>query len=155
MKIIFVFISLLLSQVSATEYENISNIPYYGKSVSDSYMKSRCVLDLYYPTKKQMFSTVVWFHGGGLTGGQKSIPEGLLKQGLAVIAVNYRLSPKVKVRQCLDDAAAAVAWSFKNIEKFGGSKHKIFLSGHSAGGYLASMIGMDKSWLKSIKLTQT
>ncbi|MDD7986009.1 alpha/beta hydrolase [Lentisphaera marina] len=148
MKIIFVFISLLLSQVSATEYENITNIPYYGKSVSDSYMKSRCVLDLYYPTKKQMFSTVVWFHGGGLTGGKKSIPEGLLKQGLAVIAVNYRLSPKVKVRQCLEDAAAAVAWSFKNIEKFGGSKHKIFLSGHSAGGYLASMIGMDKSWLK-------
>ena len=41
----------------------------------------------------------------------------------------------------------AVAWVFENIEEFGGDPSKIFLSGHSAGGYLASMVGLDKSYL--------
>ena len=36
----------------------------------------------------------------------------------------------------------------KNIGKLGGDKKRIFISGHSAGGYLTSMIGLDPSWLK-------
>ena len=47
----------------------------------------------------------------------------------------------------IEDAAAAVAWAFKNIEKYGGDASKIFLSGHSAGGYLTCMIGLDKKYL--------
>ena len=42
------------------------------------------------------------------------------------------------------DAAAAVAWVFNNIEDYGGRSELIFVSGHSAGGYLASMLGLDK-----------
>ena len=49
---------------------------------------------------------------------------------------------------CIDDAAAAVAWTFREIGKYGGDKSKIFVSGHSAGGYLTNMIGLDKKWLK-------
>ncbi len=69
------------------------------------------------------------------------------EQGIAVVAVNYRLHPKVKSPAYIEDAAAAVAWTFRNIEKYGGSSHLIFVSGHSAGGYLTSMIGLDKRWL--------
>ena len=36
---------------------------------------------------------------------------------------------------------------FKNIDKYGGDPSKIFVTGHSAGGYLTSMVGLDKSWL--------
>ena len=32
----------------------------------------------------------------------------------------------------------------------GGDKNKIFISGHSAGGYLTAMVGLDKRWLKKI-----
>ena len=35
----------------------------------------------------------------------------------------------------------------KNIAKYNGSKRKIFVAGHSAGGYLLDMIGLDKRWL--------
>lgn len=45
------------------------------------------------------------------------------------------------------DAAAAVAWVFNHIEELGGDPSKIFVSGHSAGGYLALMVGLDKSYL--------
>ena len=36
---------------------------------------------------------------------------------------------------------------FKNISKYGGDPEKIIVSGHSAGGYLAAMIGLDKHYL--------
>ena len=41
-----------------------------------------------------------------------------------------------------------MAWTFKNIQKYGGNPKAIFISGHSAGGYLASMVWLDKSYLK-------
>jgi len=112
------------------------------------YMKERCRLDVEYPLDKNGFATIVWFHGGGLKGGERSFPERLRKHGLAIVAVNYRLFPKVKNPAYIDDAAAAVAWTFHNIEKYGGDSTKIFVSGHSAGGYLTSMIGLDQSYLK-------
>lgn len=120
----------------------------YRKGELTEYMKERCRLDIYYPENKNKFSTVVWFHGGGLKAGNKFIPETLKKSGFAIVAVNYRFYPKIKSPAYIEDAAAAVAWVFENIEKFGGDHSKIFVSGHSAGGYLASMIGLDKSYLK-------
>jgi acetyl esterase/lipase len=104
-------------------------------------------LDVYYPVDQKGYATVVWFHGGGLTGGERFVPTELQQQGLAVVAVNYRLSPKVNCPTYIDDAAAAVAWTFKHIAEYGGDPDKIFVSGHSAGGYLTSMVGLDKRWL--------
>ncbi len=118
----------------------------YRPDATDAYMQSRCKLDLYIPTQTG-FATVVWFHGGGITSGNKSIPKQLKEQGVAVAAINYRLYPKVKCPVYIEDAAAAVAWVFKNIERYGGSEKRIFVSGHSAGGYLTSMVGLDKSYL--------
>jgi len=66
---------------------------------------------------------------------------------MAVVAVNYRFYPKVKAPTYIDDAAASVAWVFENIKNYGGDPSLIFISGHSAGGYLASMVGLDKSYL--------
>ena len=135
------------AQAPATNYQTETNILYRtGAGVTD-YMRERCRLDVYYPTHVKNFPTVVWFHGGGLTGGNRSVPNALKEKGIAVVAVNYRLSPKVKSPAYVKDAAAAVAWTFKNVDEFGGSADRIFVSGHSAGGYLTSMIGLDKRWL--------
>ena len=60
----------------------------------------------------------------------------------------YRLSPKVKCPDYLNDAADAVAWTFKNIEKYCGDPNRIFIGGMSARSYLAALITMDKSWLE-------
>lgn len=152
-KIIFLLIFLftgVLSFAQKLEYETKSNIRYYDAAInkSDSYINERCVLDIYYPKNTKGFATIVWFHGGGLTGGSKEIPEALKNKGFAIIGVNYRLSPKVKAAKAIDDAAAAVAWAFNNIANYGGDSSLIFVSGHSAGGYLASMIGLNKEYLK-------
>lgn len=141
----------ILASAQKVEYTSKLNIPYYADAVNktDAYIKERCVLDIYYPKNSPGFATVVWFHGGGLTAGEKELPEALKNQGIAVISVNYRLGPKVIAPKYIEDAAAAVAWTFKNIENFQGNASLIFVSGHSAGGYLASMIGLDKKWLNA------
>ncbi|MCU0364644.1 MAG: alpha/beta hydrolase [Ignavibacteriaceae bacterium] len=113
----------------------------------DNYKNERCKLDLYYPTNTKNFPVVVWFHGGGLTGGEKEIPEALKEKGFAVVGVNYRISPKVKAPEYIEDAAAAVAWVFRNINNYGGDTSIIFVSGYSAGGYLVKMLGLDRKWL--------
>lgn len=149
--LLFIFVQPIWAQETTYNYKTISNIPYYDQATnaSDSYINERCVLDLYYPEKALDFPTVVWFHGGGITGGSKEIPEALKNKGMAVIGVNYRLSPKVEAPAYIKDAAAAVAWAFKNIQDYGGNNGLIFVSGHSAGGYLTSMVGLDKSYLNA------
>lgn len=127
-------------------YATELNVQYREGSLTD-YMKERCELDIYYPKATKGFSTVVWFHGGGLKRGNRSIPKQLQDQGIAIVAANYRFSPKVKSPAYVEDAAAAVAWTVKNIEKYGGAKNKVFVSGHSAGGYLTSMVGLNKEYL--------
>jgi len=67
--------------------------------------------------------------------------------GIAVVTAGYRLSPGAKSPAYIEDAAAAVAWTFNQVEKYGGSSKRIFVSGHSAGGYLTMMVGLDEHWL--------
>ncbi len=143
----FSFTVVLFSQ--NITYHLKENIQYYPDSINhlDSYINERCVLDVYYPKDSANFATVVWFHGGGITGGNKEIPEALKEKGIAVIGVNYRLSPKISAPKYIEDAAASISWVFNNINSFGGDSTLIFISGHSAGGYLAAMVGLDKTWL--------
>lgn len=145
---VFVFLCVLCGTnfSFAQEYALIENIAY--RDSGNEYALERCKLDLYYPKGETNFTTVVWFHGGGLSGGNKYIPEELKKNKLAVASVNYRLLPKATLSDCIDDAAAAVAWAFKHIAEYGGNVDKIVVAGHSAGGYLSNMVGLDKKWLE-------
>ncbi|MDP4188299.1 MAG: alpha/beta hydrolase [Bacteroidota bacterium] len=151
-KAILLFLAIsfgLAAFAQKVEYSTALNVPYYNdqEHQSDSYVANQCVLDLYYPKNVKGFATVVWFHGGGLTSGEKEIPEALKGKGFAVVGVNYRLSPKVHSPKFIEDAAASVAWVFNHIQSFGGDPSLIFVSGHSAGGYLTLMVGLDKRWL--------
>lgn len=131
----------------APQYQTETNLLYRTGANLDDYMQARCRLDCYHPTGTTGFATVVWFHGGGLTGGNRCIPDALKGKGIAVVAANYRLSPRAKAPAYIEDAAAAVAWTFHHIADFGGATNRIFVSGHSAGGYLTLMLGLDKRWL--------
>jgi acetyl esterase/lipase len=154
-KIIFLLLSVTSVFVNAQKgYVVDKDIHYYPDAInkSDKYIDSQCTLDIYYPQNSKNFATIIWFHGGGLTGGNKEIPNSLLEKGFAVIGVGYRLSPKVKAPVYIEDAATAIAWAFHNIESYGGRSDLIFLSGHSAGGYLAMMVGLDKKYLAKYKI---
>lgn len=146
MKKVFMTLMLLCCTLAVmAQYARINDIPY--STDPDAYAQERCKLDVYYPTDVKDAPVVVWFHGGGLEAGNKHIDAELENCGLVVVSVNYRLLPKATIDQCIDDAAAAVAWTFKHCTEYNGSPSKIFVSGHSAGGYLTDMIGLDKKWL--------
>jgi acetyl esterase/lipase len=146
--LLLLLISTLYVQ-SQQPYITEKDISYYADSITkkDNYIASQCTLDLYYPKGTKNFATIVWFHGGGITAGHKEIPKELMDKGYAVIGVGYRLSPKVTAPAYIEDAAAAVAWAFQHLAQYGGDNKLIFISGHSAGGYLGMMITLDKKYL--------
>ncbi len=147
--IVFYFFACTLSSYAQQQYVVEKNIPYYADAVNkkDPYIASQCLLDIYYPKGAKNFATIVWFHGGGITAGDKELPAALMNKGYAIVGVQYRLSPKVSAPAYIEDAAASVAWVFNHIGGYGGSDKLIFVSGHSAGGYLGMMITLDKSYL--------
>lgn len=146
---IFLLLLACLASLSAqTVYKDKKDISYLLENETDGYRLERCKLDVYYPEGIKDFPTVVWFHGGGLTGGNKDVPKELREQGFAVVAVNYRLSPRATNPAYIEDAAEAVAWTFRHISQYGGNPEKIYVGGHSAGGYLTLMLALDKSYLQ-------
>ena len=147
---------ILLAAVAAVSLNAgvIKDISYYEKDSPKQgniqYLEERCKLDLYTPNKRIKFPTLVWFHGGGLKKGNKSQLAIINTQAVAVATVSYRLSSDRA--QCPDyiyDAAAAVAWVIKNIEKFGGDPKQVYVAGMSAGGYLTAMVSLDKRYLET------
>ncbi|MBO9198669.1 MULTISPECIES: alpha/beta hydrolase [Niastella] len=152
--ILFLLLVTCIHLNAQTTYEIKKDIGYYPENISqnDAYLKSQCTIDVYYPKNKKNFATVIWFHGGGLTGGNKEIPKQLMENGFAIIGVGYRLSPKVKAIACIEDAAAVTSWVFNHIAEYGGDQNAIFLSGHSAGAYLSLMITMDKKYLSKYNI---
>jgi len=126
-------------------------ISYLSPPYESNYAEEQCKLDVFYPEGVDDFPTIVWFHGGGLRNGQRQsgeiVAERFVPEGIAVVTVSYRFSPEVEHPVYIEDAAAAIAWTFKNISKYGGDPDKILLSGHSAGGYLTLMTGMDPRYL--------
>lgn len=132
-----------------TTYNTQRDLAYYDpddENLTD-YKRERCKLDFYYPENVKGFTTVVFFHAGGLEGGNKFLPGELKRKRLAIVSANYRLSPEVTAPAYIEDAASAVAWVLDHVADYGGDPNKVIVSGASAGGYLAAMVGLDQRWL--------
>ena len=110
------------------------------------------VLDLFLPDKES-FPLFVYFHGGGLEGGDKSgfarFAPYLLSKGIAVASVNYRMYPEAKYPEFICDAASAVSFLSHHLSERDGCLG-IFVGGSSAGGYLSMMLAFDDSYFKAV-----
>jgi len=143
--LMLVFAVSAYAQPQQYQYSVAKDIPY--RISDDQYVKEKCTVDVAYVPGLADRPVIVWFHGGAMRSGNKEIPQALMTRGYIVVGVGYRLHPQVTVGEIVKDAAAAVAWVFKNIEQYGGSASKIYLAGHSAGGTLVDLVGLDKSYL--------
>jgi acetyl esterase/lipase len=113
----------------------------------------RFKLDIYRPAKVSSAApVVVFFYGGNWTTGQRGdyafVGRALASRGFVVVIPDYRLYPEVRYPDFLDDSAQAVAWTAKNIARYGGDPNNLFLMGHSAGAYNAAMLALDERWLR-------
>ena len=80
--ILLVFGFGIVTHAQEIQYETKENIGYYEQSVnqSDAYIDERCVLDIYYPTNREGYTTIVWFHGGAFKFGDKKVRNGAFIQ---------------------------------------------------------------------------
>jgi acetyl esterase/lipase len=113
-------------------------------------------LDLYLPKGAHGFPVIVSIHGGALLEGDKSSQEFVGQRfaaaGIGVAVINYRLSPDVSHPAHVRDVAAAFAWVKRFIPEFGGLADRVFLIGHSAGAYLATLVATDGRYLSAHRL---
>ena len=115
------------------------------------YADNKDRLDVHMPDDATSTPVVLFFHGGALAFGDKShgdgIAERLMPLGIGVVSANYRLSPDAQHPAHVQDAAAAFAWTVSNIAEYGGDPSRIYVTGHSAGAYLAALLALDAKHL--------
>ncbi len=90
---------------------------------------------------------VIVIHGGGWTGGTKEstwqyfcLPY--LEKGFVVANVEYRLAKVATAPAAVNDVLRAAQWFFRNAKKYNVDTKRIIVTGGSAGGHLALMVGM-------------
>jgi acetyl esterase/lipase len=103
-------------------------------------------LDLYLPQdatgpKRPL---VVWIHGGGWSGGNKSGVGvlWLMDHGYTVASVEYRFSDKALFPAQIQDCQAAIRWLRAHADEYNLDAAHIGVGGDSAGGHLVLMLGM-------------
>jgi acetyl esterase len=97
-------------------------------------------------TKAGRAPLVVFFHGGGFCGGDKSsIPAWLMSRcldaGISVASVNYRLAPADTFPAPMLDGARAIQFLRFKAEDFGIDARRIAAAGSSAGAGIALWVG--------------
>ena len=95
-------------------------------------------------TSSKAAPVLIFIHGGYWRSLDKADQSFLApvftKQGSCVVIPNYSLCPAVTVSDIVLQLVNAVAWVYKNIEKYGGDPKRITVAGHSAGGHLVAML---------------
>ncbi len=115
---------------------------------------ARQKLDLYTPTTAAPpggWPVVVFFYGGSWNTGERAdyrfVGTALAAKGVLTVVADYRLYPEVRYPDFLRDSALALGWSLTEAKRLGGDAKRVFVMGHSAGGYNAAMLALDGRWL--------
>jgi len=102
--------------------------------------------DLYLPRGAGPFAAVVYIHGGGWSGGERTQlrhPAAYLAaRGVAAAAIDYRLSGQAQYPAALEDCLEAVRWLRANAGQYRIDPARIAAAGSSAGGHLAALLGV-------------
>jgi len=101
-------------------------------------------MDLYLPRTPKPAPVVLWIYGGSWKFGSKGFHlnvRDLTQSGIAVAAIEYRMSSEAKYPAQLEDCQAAVAWLRAHGSQHGIDPTRIGASGESAGGHLAALLG--------------
>lgn len=123
------------------EYELV-----YNTLFDTQYGKRNLHLDLFRPDKPGKYPALILIHGGGWRSGNKSMQVPLARQiaafGYVTASVEYRLSPEALYPAAVYDLKAAIRFLRANAVKYNIDPDRIAISGSSAGGQLAALVGM-------------
>lgn len=124
------------------------NIPYNNDTLK------KHLLDIYLPANaKGKVPIIVLVHGGGWLGNDKYADLGYMKktivelvnEGFALASIDYRFASQAVFPALIQDCNRAVSFLYDNSDKYGFDKNRFSLMGWSAGGHLASLMGLSKN----------
>src|SRR5271154_705244 len=92
------------------------------------------------------FPAVLCIHGGGFRAGSRqgydALCVKLAEQGYVAVTASYRLAPKYQFPAAVHDVKAAIRWLRANAGKYKIDPEHIGVTGDSAGGHLAQLLGV-------------
>lgn len=137
--------TVLAAPFRGRDVEKIANVPY--RTVAGRVLK----LDVYRPATGAVGRpALLYVHGGGWTVGDKreqGLPllHHMARNGWVCFTANYRLSPGATFPDHLVDVKAALAWIREHGAEYGADPSFIAVSGGSAGGHLAALVGLTEN----------
>ncbi len=158
----FIYLLLCLSSVTNAAFSQTNpvmdvfpkgtilhgNIPYNSDTLPNH------LLDIYLPAgAKGKLPLVIFIHGGGWLGNDKYGDIGYMKKtvaeivssGFALASIDYRFATQAIFPAQIQDCNRAISFLVDNADKYGLDKKRIAVMGFSAGGHLASLIGLSKN----------
>jgi arylformamidase len=139
---------LRLSALVTDEVRALRDVPYGGDP--------RQRMDIYLPRRagQRSLPVLLFMHGGRWTTGTKDwcgfMAPALTALPAIFVSVGYRLIPSVAFPDPVLDCIAALRWIAANIAEEGGSPHRLFVGGHSAGGQIAALMALRKHWRRDL-----
>jgi acetyl esterase/lipase len=111
-------------------------------------------LDVYVPQGlKGPAPVLLFFYGGawssGNRGDYRAFGQAFASEGIVTVVADYRLYPQVKYPAFVQDAAKALAYVHAHASTYGGDPNRIFVAGHSAGGFNAVMLGAEPKFIEA------
>jgi acetyl esterase/lipase len=136
------FVSRLIGAADAPTLKT-----YTFKSLSSEGVELKA--DVHLPPGDAVRPAIIFIHGGALMMGDRqmtprpgSLLAAMLNAGYAVVSIDYRLAPNVKLRAIMEDVCGAYLWVRQSgPELLRIDPAQIFVMGQSAGGYLTQMLG--------------
>jgi acetyl esterase/lipase len=125
-----------------------ANIPYNNDTLK------KHLLDIYLPANpKVKLPLVIFIHGGGWLSNDKYADMGYMKKtvaeiissGFALASIDYRFSTQAVFPAQMKDCNRAISFLYDNAGKYGFDVNRFAVMGFSAGGHLASMVGLSKN----------
>lgn len=122
-----------------------ANIPYNGDTLQ------KHLLDIYLPANATgNIPLVIFIHGGGWLSNDKYADIGYMKKtvaeivgsGFALASIDYRFSTQAVFPAQIQDCNRAISFLYDNADKYGFDKKRFAVMGFSAGGHLASLVGL-------------
>jgi acetyl esterase/lipase len=111
------------------------------------------LLDIYLPEKGNDFPLLIWVHGGAWMKNDKYADMGYMTEtiksivasGYALASIDYRHSTTAKFPAQIQDCNQAIEFLHNNASKYKLNNKKFALIGFSAGGHLASLLGLSNN----------
>ena len=121
------------------------NIPYNNDTLQ------KHLMDIYLPANaKGKLALVIFIHGGGWLSNNKYADMGYMKKtvaeivsnGYALASIDYRFSTQAVFPAQIQDCNRAISFLYDNADPYGFDKNRFAVMGFSAGGHLASLVGL-------------